>query len=125
MRRFLILICALLLSFSYPLNAQSSTDSIEETLVYASLIPISLEQSANAITVINYSQIKNRSHLLNKYNDYSKKFENKEVPRPNYWVGIKIVPIEYEFWEGGEFRMHKREVYSLTNKTWKKKILSP
>ena len=23
------------------------------------------------------SQIKNRSHLLNKYNDYSKKFENK------------------------------------------------
>ena len=61
MRRFLILICALLLSFSYSLNAQSSTDSIEETLVYASLIPISLEQSANAITVINYSQIKNRS----------------------------------------------------------------
>ena len=61
MRRFLILFCALLLSFSYSLNAQSSTDSIEETLVYASLIPISLEQSANAITVINYSQIKTRS----------------------------------------------------------------
>jgi len=71
------------------------------------------------------SHIKSRSHLLNKFNDYSKKFENKEVPRPNYWVGIKIIPIEYEFWEGGEFRMHKREVYSLRNKIWKKKILSP
>ena len=63
--------------------------------------------------------------LINKYNDYSKKFENKEVPRPNYWVGIKIIPIEYEFWEGGEFRMHKREVYFLRNKIWKKKNLSP
>ena len=43
------------------------------------------------------SQIKSQSHLLSKYNDYSKKFENKEVPRPNYWVGIKIIPTEYEF----------------------------
>ena len=53
--------CIALLFFSKILNAQSSINSIEEILVYASLVPISSERSANAITVINYEQIKNRS----------------------------------------------------------------
>ena len=71
------------------------------------------------------TEIKNRSYLLKKFDEYSKKFENKLVPRPKYWVGIKITPLEYEFWEGGEFRIHKREFYFLKNKIWQKKILSP
>ena len=71
------------------------------------------------------SEIENRSCLLKKFNQYSKKFKNKQVPRPKYWVGIKITPIEYEFWEDGEFRIHKREFYYLRNKIWRKKILSP
>jgi|TARA_B100000524_G_scaffold257196_1_gene139461 pyridoxamine 5'-phosphate oxidase len=71
------------------------------------------------------NEIKSRSYLLDKFEEYSKKFENKPVPRPKYWVGIKIIPTEYEFWEGGEFRMHKREVYFLNKKNWQKKILSP
>ena len=29
------------------------------------------------------SEIKNRSYLIKKYEEYSKKFENKIVPRPN------------------------------------------
>ena len=45
------------------------------------------------------------------------KFEDKIVPRPKYWVGIKIVPVEFEFWEGGEFRIHKREVFFLKKKS--------
>ena len=68
------------------------------------------------------SEIKNRSYLLKMFKEYSKKFENKVVPRPKYWVGIKIIPIEYEFWEGGEFRMHKREVYVSKKKAGRKKF---
>jgi len=50
-----------LLLFSYASNAQSLTNSIEEILVHASLVPISSERSANAITLIDYEQIENRS----------------------------------------------------------------
>jgi vitamin B12 transporter len=50
-----------LLLFSYASNAQSLTNSIEEILVHASLVPISSERSANAITLIDYKQIENRS----------------------------------------------------------------
>ena len=55
------------------------------------------------------SEIKNRAFLLKKYKDYEKKFKNIPISRPSYWVGIKITPSEYEFWESGEFRLHKRE----------------
>ena len=58
---FYSICCITLLFFSKILNAQSSINSIEEILVYASLVPISSKRSANAITVINYEQIKNRS----------------------------------------------------------------
>ena len=71
------------------------------------------------------SEIKNRSYLIKKYEEYAKKFENKVVPRPKYWVGIKIIPTEFEFWEGGEFRLHKREVFISKNRVWQRKILSP
>ena len=46
------------------------------------------------------SQIVSRKYLLDKFDYFSKKFEDKIVPRPKYWVGIKIVPVEFEFWEG-------------------------
>ena len=45
--------------------------------------------------------------------------------RPPYWVGIKIVPKCFEFWQGNQFRLHEREVYNLKKKVWQKKILSP
>jgi vitamin B12 transporter len=38
-------------------------DDIEEILVQASLLPISSKRSANAITIINSDQIKNRTVL--------------------------------------------------------------
>ena len=47
------------------------------------------------------------------------------IPRPKYWVGIKIVPSKFEFWEEKEFRLHKRELFSLKRKVWEKKNLSP
>ena len=61
MNSFHSIYCIVLLLFSYDSNAKSLTNSIEEILVHASLVPISSEQSANAITLIDYEQIENRS----------------------------------------------------------------
>ena len=48
-----------------------------------------------------------------------------QIPRPPHWVGVKVVPREFEFWQNADYRLHKREVFFLKNKTWCKKILSP
>ena len=71
------------------------------------------------------SQIKSFSHLKQREKKFEKRFEGLDVPRPDYWVGIKIQPKEFEFWQQGEFRLHQREVYLLRKKVWQRKMLSP
>ena len=50
-----------LLSFSGQAFSEQDDSSIEEVLVSASLLPITASRSANAITVIDREQLKNRA----------------------------------------------------------------
>jgi vitamin B12 transporter len=61
LKSFYGICCIALLFFSKILNAQSSINEIEEVVVNASLVPINSERSANAISIIDYEQIKNRA----------------------------------------------------------------
>ena len=40
------------------------------------------------------------------------KFENTDVPRPDYWGGYRIIPTRIEFWKGRTNRMHDRIEFS-------------
>ena len=71
------------------------------------------------------TEIQSRKVLISRLKKYEKKFKNTRVSRPPYWVGIKISPTCFEFWQGDKFRLHEREVYNLKQKVWQKKILSP
>lgn len=42
---------------------------------------------------------------------YTAKFGVSEIPRPAYWSGFRIRPVEIEFWRDGAFRLHDRHVY--------------
>lgn len=36
-------------------------------------------------------------------------------PRPSFWGGFRIAPVEIEFWADGEFRLHDRFVWRREN----------
>ncbi|MBS7334381.1 MAG: pyridoxamine 5'-phosphate oxidase [Weeksellaceae bacterium] len=55
-----------------------------------------------------------------------KKYEGKEIPRPEHWGGFIIKPIEIEFWQGRPNRLHDRVRYVLQEDyDWKKERLAP
>ncbi len=48
------------------------------------------------------------------------------VPRPAWWGGYRIVPEEFEFWQGRPSRLHDRLRYVKdTNGMWRRERLAP
>ena len=71
-------------------------------------------------------QMKNRVEFLNKIKEYEKKFpKEKDVPRPPYWSGWRVMPNEIEFWLELDNRSHQRLVYKKENGKWIKEMLYP
>jgi len=56
---------------------------------------------------------------------YAAKYAIGEVPRPEYWSGFRIKPLEIEFWKDKPFRLHERRRYSLKDERWSQEILYP
>ena len=67
----------------------------------------------------------NRDHLIQNYEKYRKQFEGKEIPLPPHWGGYRVIPTEFEFWQGRENRLHDRICYTNKGKVWQISRLSP
>ena len=57
--------------------------------------------------------------------EYEKKFEGREVPRPPFWSGFRLVPSSIEFWHGKANRLHDRQLYTRDGDGWRITLLYP
>ncbi len=70
--------------------------------------------------------VSSREVLENQLKTLEEKFENKSIPRPEFWGGFIVKPIEIEFWQGRANRLHDRIRYQLqSDLNWKIERLSP
>ncbi len=53
------------------------------------------------------------------------KFPGPEIPRPDFWSGWRLTPDYFEFWQDQQFRLHDRDVFSLTPQGWETGKLYP
>jgi len=70
--------------------------------------------------------VKSRAVLEEKLKDLEQEYKGKDVPRPKHWGGFMVKPIEIEFWQGRESRLHDRMRFKLEKKnTWTIDRLQP
>lgn len=72
------------------------------------------------------SRVLNNREELNTFIEGNKtKFNNQEIPRPEFWGGYIIKANYYEFWQGRKNRLHDRIAFTLENGNWKIERLAP
>jgi pyridoxamine 5'-phosphate oxidase len=70
--------------------------------------------------------VASKEDLKIQLNSLEKKYDGKEIPRPEHWGGYIVKPISVEFWQGRPNRMHDRIRYSLTKDfSWKLERMAP
>ena len=71
--------------------------------------------------------LESRAALEASVDAYAKRFGDSEIPRPPYWRGWRLAPVEIEFWRDGEFRLHDRVRFTRTTleSPWDRRRLFP
>tara|TARA_B100001057_G_scaffold397176_1_gene407214 strand:- start:224 stop:820 length:597 start_codon:yes stop_codon:yes gene_type:complete len=72
----------------------------------------------------------NQSKPINSYSEvkanYNKSLKNDDLKKcPEFWGGYSFVPYYFEFWEGHESRINKREIFDKIDGVWKQSFLQP
>ncbi|WP_150137320.1 pyridoxamine 5'-phosphate oxidase [Candidatus Enterovibrio altilux] len=67
-----------------------------------------------------------RLALESKYIELKQQFDKDEIPVPTFWGGFRVKPASFEFWQGGEHRLHDRFIYqNQDNGQWNVERLAP
>lgn len=71
-------------------------------------------------------EVADHHQLEDQYREIEKRFEGREIPRPEFWGGYVLAPERIEFWQDASGRMHDRIRYQRTNEGgWRQDRLSP
>ena len=69
--------------------------------------------------------VANRTELEAEVSRLRELYPDGNVPRPDAWVGYRLKPFYFEFWQGLVNRLHDRIVYQTDGGNWVKSRISP
>lgn len=69
--------------------------------------------------------VDNRAALETEVQRLHELYPNGEVPRPEAWIGYRLKPVYFEFWQGLENRLHDRLIYRPHQGGWSIDRISP
>lgn len=69
--------------------------------------------------------IADRGELERRVVEVDAEFTGRDVPRPEAWVGYRLVPEAWEFWQHRDSRLHDRFRYRRADGDWTIERLAP
>lgn len=102
---------------------EASRISAAESLAYFASRPFGSQLGAWVSQ--QSSVISSRRVLELAWDTLQRRYAAGQVPLPPAWGGFRVVPSEFEFWQGGENRLHDRFRYSRRELGWLLERLAP
>ena len=69
--------------------------------------------------------VADRATLEGQWKNAERQHPGEDILRPPYWGGYRVVPGEYEFWQGRPNRLHDRLRFRRSGDVWTIERLSP
>ena len=98
------------------IKGSASKIKAEDSIKYFNSRP--RESKIAAWASLQSTKLNDSNDLAERFKYYENKFENKEIPYPEFWGGYIIKPLSVEFWQGRSSRMHDRILYKKESKNW-------
>jgi pyridoxamine 5'-phosphate oxidase len=95
----------------------------EESAAYVRSRPRASQLSALASR--QSRPIDRREQLEDRARELDERYGGQELPVPDFWGGLRLIPRSFEFWQHRADRLHDRLLYSRAEGGWRIERLSP
>ena len=106
-------------------RVDGTVEKMSETESDAYFVTRPLESRWSVYASNQSEVIESRAALESRF-DVARTTYGDTIPRPHWWGGYRIVPDEFEFWQGRPSRLHDRLRYHLeSDRSWRRDRLAP
>ena len=84
-----------------------------------------LESRVGAVVSHQSAPVADRAVLEERFAQELERAKSHGIECPEHWGGYRVVPQQWEFWQGRPSRLHDRLVYSLGKDGWNLERLNP